>query len=230
MADLIGTCTLDYMEPNERQRYVAACERALATGIPQALEVNTVSGICWEARFVPINTESGALLLGTSADVTQRRRAEAALRESESQLRHAIEASGMGTWTWDHTTNQYIFDDALCKIFGITPDQVPRDATEHLAFVHPEDRDEVTASVTRYVETGAYGDLRHRIIRPDGEVRHLLSKATAVRDAQGKVVAFRGGVFDITEQSGSKSSSGKCRRWTPSGSSRPALLTTSTTS
>jgi PAS domain S-box-containing protein len=198
--DLVGTCALDFIEPHARAEYAATCERAWSTGVPQMLEIRTLTGLWWEARLVPLKTEAGTLLLGTCADVTQRKRSEAALRESENRLRHAIEASGMGTWTWHHSTDLYEFDNTLCNIFGIKPDQVPHNATEHLAFVHPEDRDEVTASVARYVQTGAYGDLRHRIIRPDGEVRHLLSKATAVRDEQGKVVAFRGGVFDITEQ------------------------------
>ena len=198
--DLVGTCALDYMEESEQRRYLASWERALSTGIPQTLEVSTVSGLCWNSRFVPIKTESGTLLLGTSADVSERKRSEAALRESEDRLRHAIEASGMGTWTWEHVTAKNIWDDPLCNIFGITPDQVPPSYEEFLTYVHPEDRDDVAASVTHYFNTGVFSDQRYRIIRPDGEVRHLVSKGTPLRDEQGNLVALRGGVFDVTEQ------------------------------
>jgi two-component system, cell cycle sensor histidine kinase and response regulator CckA len=139
-------------------------------------------------------------LLGTSADVTHAKRSEAAVRESENRLRHAIEATGMGTWTWDYASDRYYWDDTLCAILGITRQDVPRNFEGFLAFVHPEDRDDVTGSISRYLESGSYADLRYRIVRPDGEVRHILSKATPERDEHGKVVAFRGGVFDVTEQ------------------------------
>jgi PAS domain S-box-containing protein len=198
--DLVGTCALDYIEENARADYAATCERAWATGVPHSLQVQTQSGYWWEARLVPVKTEAGMLLLGTSADVTQRKRSEAALRESESRLRHAIEASGMGTWTWDNATAKNMWDDTLCAIFGITPAQVPAGYLEFLAYVHPEDRDEVAGSVEDYFKTGIFRDQRYRIIRPDGEVRHLVSKGTALRDEDGNLVALRGGIFDVTEQ------------------------------
>jgi two-component system, cell cycle sensor histidine kinase and response regulator CckA len=198
--DRIGTCSLDYIDEHDRPGYIAACERAWATGITQTLEVQTRSGYWWQTRLVPIKTEAGALLLGTSADVTQQKHSEAALRESESRLRQALEATGMGTWTWDHTTGEHLWDNTLCAIFGIALDRVPPSHEEFLTYVHPEDRDDVSTAVKRYVETGVFSDLRYRIIRPDGEIRHLISKGTPVRDEHGNLVVLRGGIFDVTEQ------------------------------
>jgi PAS domain S-box-containing protein len=198
--DLIGTSALDFIEGHAREEYLATSERALATGVAQTIEAKTLGGYWWECRLVPIQSEAGLLLLGTSADVTQRKRSEEALRESENRFRHAIEASGMGTWSWDQRSDGLSWDAAICNIFGITAEKVPKTHAEYLAYVHPEDRDDVGAAVTRFIESGAFGDLRHRIIRPDGEVRHLVSKAASLRDQQGKVVGFRGGVFDVTEQ------------------------------
>jgi PAS domain S-box-containing protein len=198
--DLIGTCALDYIEESMRSSYAATCERAFATGSPQTFEANTLSGYWWQSRLVPIATGTGMLLLGTSADVTQQKRSEAALRDSETRLRHAIEASGMGTWTWERETDTFSWDDALCVIFGVGRKDAPRNSEAYLTFVHPEDRDDVAASVARSSETGRYSDLRHRIVRPDGEVRHVLSKATPLRDEHGHFIGYRGGVFDVTEQ------------------------------
>jgi two-component system cell cycle sensor histidine kinase/response regulator CckA len=197
--EMIGTCSLDHLEDHARAEYVATCERAWATGVTQSLEVESRSGYWWQTRLVPIKSEAGTLLLGTSADVTLQKRSQAALRESESQLRQAIEASGMGTWTWDQHTDENLWDATVCTIFGITPDRVPRSYEAFLDYVHPDDRDDVSASVARYFETGVLTDQRYRIVRPDGEVRHVLSKGTPVRDAQGTPVGLRGGIFDITE-------------------------------
>jgi PAS domain S-box-containing protein len=200
LEDVIGTSALDFLEGPAREEYVATAERAWTTGVTQTIEAKTLGGYWWESRLVPIQSEAGLLLLATSADVTQRRRSEEALRESENRFRHAIEASGMGTWSWDQRTDCISWDAAISNIFGITAEMVPKTHVEYLAYVHPEDRDDVGAAITRFIETGAFGDLRHRIIRPDGEVRHLVSKAASLRDEHGKVVGFRGGVFDVTEQ------------------------------
>jgi PAS domain S-box-containing protein len=164
------------------------------------MEAKTLGGYWWETRLIPIQSEAGVLLLGTSADITQRKRSEEALRESENRFRHAIEASGMGTWTWDLRGDRVSWDGALCNIFGVTPEAHPKSHAEYLAYVHPEDRDDVHAAVARFVETGVFGDLRHRIIRADGEVRHVISKAATLRDEHGVRVGFLGGVFDVTEQ------------------------------
>jgi PAS domain S-box-containing protein len=198
--DLIGTCSLDHIEEHARPEYIATCERAFATGMPQTLEMQTLSGYWWHTRLAPIQTDLGTLLIGTSADITLRKRSEAALRQTENRLRHAIEASGMGTWTWDHATAKNTWDETVCTIFGIAPDQVPLSYEEFLAHVHPEDREDVAASVTHYFNTGIFRDQRYRIVRPDGEVRHLLSKGTPLRDELGNLVALRGGIFDVTEQ------------------------------
>jgi len=200
LEDVIGTCALDFLQGHAREEYVATCERAWATGVTQTIEAKTLGGYWWESRLVPIQSEAGLLLLATSVDVTKRKRSEEALRESENRFRHAIEASGMGTWSWDKRSDHISLDAAICNIFGFAAEMVPKNHAEYLAYVHPEDRDDVRLAITRFVETGAFGDLRHRIIRPDGEVRHLLSKAAALRDEQGDVVGFRGGVFDVTEQ------------------------------
>jgi PAS domain S-box-containing protein len=198
--DLIGRSALDFMEENVRVEYVEACKRGFETGSAQLLEVRSKSGYWWETRLVPIKTVVGTLMLGTSADVTLRKRSEAALKESENRLRHAIDASGMGTWTWNHRKDEFFWDDNLCSIFGIPQDRVPRSNEEYLMYVHAEDREDVATSIAQSVEANAYTDLRYRIVCPDGEVRHLLSKASPMRDDEGAVVGFRGGVFDVTEQ------------------------------
>ncbi len=64
--------------------------------------------------------------------------------------------------------------------------------------VHPEDREIVSRIVARHRETGVYDDFEHRLVRPNGEVRHVISRGTPIHDDAGHVIGFLGGVFDIT--------------------------------
>src|SRR5262249_43550278 len=137
-------------------------------------------------------------VLGTSIDVTERRRAEDALRESETRLRQAIEASGMGTWVWDSKSKKITWDEALCRIYGIAAEDVPRDLAEVAARIDPDGRDKVARTSPHQRESLAPEDIDHRICRPDGEVRHLLSRGATLRDPDGNPIGFRGCVFDVT--------------------------------
>jgi PAS domain S-box-containing protein len=197
--DMIGRNALDFIPPSQAARYIETFELAWTTGDVQSLEVRTVSDLYWDTRFVPVKEGDRVMfVLGTSIDVTDRRRAELALRESENRLRQAIEASGMGTWVWDGKRGDVTWDEALCRIFGIAFGDAPADFQGFLTHVHLDDREMVGRTIAHNRETWVYEDFEHRIVRPDGEVRHVLSRGNVLHDEDGKPIGFRGCVFDIT--------------------------------
>ena len=199
IANIIGTNALSYVVPDQLERYQEVFERAWTTGEPQKLVVSTVDDRQLESTFVPLKQGGQvAFMLGTNVDVTDRLRAEAAMRESERRLRHAIAASGMGTW--ELKRGRITWDQALCKIFGVGPEGAPARVEDFLAMVHPDDRAAVTRTVARHRETGVYDDFEHRLIRPNGEVRHVISRGTPLYDEEGHPIGFLGAVFDITER------------------------------
>jgi two-component system, cell cycle sensor histidine kinase and response regulator CckA len=199
-SELLGTNFLERMSPPFRDHFRAAFEQVWATGSPRTIEY--ASGHqWWETRLVPIEAdESVPLMFLTSAIISERKRREQELSERESRLRYAMEASGVGTWTWDRATDEISWDDGLCRIYGLDPKKSPRRYEEYVCYLHPEDRPRIEAQIGRCVETGVYEDFEHRVIRPEGEVRHVFCRGVAVLDDAGVVTGMRGGIFDVTDR------------------------------
>jgi two-component system, cell cycle sensor histidine kinase and response regulator CckA len=120
-------------------------------------------------------------------------------RDAES-LRMALEAAGMGLWSWDAISDAVIWDDQTCRVFGREPGTGPANYSEYLTALHPEDRALVGESVTEALRTGVYRDIEHRVMRPDGTVRWILGKGALLRSPDGTLLKIIGGVVDITEQ------------------------------
>jgi two-component system, cell cycle sensor histidine kinase and response regulator CckA len=120
-------------------------------------------------------------------------------RDAET-LRMALEAAGMGLWSWDAISDAVIWDEQACRVFGREPGNGPANYSEYLAVLHPDDRAAVSESVTQALRTGVYRDIEHRIKRPDGTVRWILGKGALLRSPDGTLLKLIGGVVDITEQ------------------------------
>ena len=127
--------------------------------------------------------ERGFLKIGR--DETGRRRADAALRESEARLRAALEASGTGTFRWDIRTNALDWDEALDRLFGLPPGRTARSLDQFLAMVHPDDRAGVVERCERCAREGADFEMEFRVVQPDGGLRWLYDRGKTFRDAEG---------------------------------------------
>ena len=137
--------------------------------------------------------------------MTESKRSEGALRTSQRQLSEAMDLAKIVYWEVDPTDNIFSFNDAFYAFYGTTAEQEGgyRMTREEFSkrFVHPDD----LQLVRRFMEqnttiTGAEfsSDLEHRIIRRDGEVRHILVRASVVKDDSGRLVRRYGANQDIT--------------------------------
>ncbi|MCX6906532.1 MAG: PAS domain S-box protein, partial [Verrucomicrobia bacterium] len=139
-------------------------------------------------------------LQATVRDITERKRVEALVRESEERLRFALESRHTGAWDInlvDHTAFRSIEHD---RIFGYK-ELLPRWTYEmFLGHVLPEDRAEVDAKFQHAVQTRSDWDFECRIRRTDGEVRWIWATGHHWQDADGTPRRMAGIVQDITER------------------------------
>lgn len=139
----------------------------------------------------------GSLALIT--DITERKRQEQDLRDSQARIRAAQEAGRVGTFEWDVRTNQVVWD-GVEPIHGLPPGAFGGSFDAFLADVHPEDRAHVLAAIEKAVDECGALELEYRIVPPDGSVRWVAGKGTAFADESGRTVRVAGTCQDITQR------------------------------
>ncbi|MBI3523463.1 MAG: PAS domain S-box protein [Betaproteobacteria bacterium] len=142
----------------------------------------------------------GAISLGE--DITESRRAQTALQESEARLGMALEATGIGIWDWDITRDQWYASPTYFTMLGYLPEAGPSDRTVWLNRLHPDDRQHVADKIGDVLrgDDASYG-YEARMRRADGAWRWVAVLGRVVeRDMHGKVSRMRGIRMDITER------------------------------
>jgi PAS domain S-box-containing protein len=132
-------------------------------------------------------------------DVTEQRQLAQALRESEERHRLVIEGINDGIWDWNLLTEGAYLAPRWKEILGYQEDELPNTAATFFDHLHPDDRAFVREAITRHLEAGVPYKVEARLRHKDGSYRWVLSRAGAVRDAQGQPVRIVGSITDITE-------------------------------
>jgi PAS domain S-box-containing protein len=133
-------------------------------------------------------------------DITDRKRTEEALRESEERLRFAQDAAGIGTFEWNIQTGVNTWTPKLEQLYGLTVSAFGRTQTAWENLVHPEDRAEAVERVQQAFETGEPGEAEFRVIWPDGSVHWLYGRWQVFKDASGTPLRLTGVNIDITHR------------------------------
>jgi len=149
----------------------------------------------------PIFTAEGEVV-GLSAierDITERKRQETILRDSEERLRLAARAGNMFAYEWDAATDLIVRSEESANILGI--DQSERlTGEEALGRIHPDDREKVVAAIAALTPEKPSLKISYRILRPDDTQIWVERNSLAHFDEEGRIVRIVGMVADITER------------------------------
>jgi PAS domain S-box-containing protein len=139
-------------------------------------------------------------IVGTHLDVTDRMRAEAALRESEERLTLAFAGAQEGVWDWNLETGAVVYSPRWKEMLGYSDEEVEPHIGAWERLLHPDDKpraDELHDAVLRGAQTTYAGEFRLR--HKNGQYIHVLSRGYPVRrDPGGPIVRIVGTHFDLT--------------------------------
>jgi PAS domain S-box-containing protein len=155
----------------------------------------------------PLFDQDGNIIkwYGSSVDIDERKRAEEQLEKSAEELQRnefylseAQRLGHIGSWVFDPATGFEHWSRELFVIYGLDPDRSSPTLDEYLGCMHPHDREFMASLIRRMIAEASGCDVTKRIVRPDGEVRHIRCVGAPVLE-NGTLKRIVGNAIDVTE-------------------------------
>jgi PAS domain S-box-containing protein len=149
----------------------------------------------------PVVNASGDVIeiVGTAMDVTERKRAEDALRESEAFLLEAQRLTRTCSWRHEVLSDKVTVSPEGLLMYGIEPEDDASSAVFYFGRMHPEDRPEVEQAYAAALLGKTDFEANFRLVLPDGTIKNTRSIGHPILDERGEVVEFVGASIDVTE-------------------------------
>jgi PAS domain S-box-containing protein len=200
----------EMMHPDDREAVFATAKRAIDTETRadcehRLLRPDGEMRVVHSLGDVRKNSQGRIQVFGTTQDITERKLAEQALRQSQFYLSEGERLAHIGSWAstdlgvrWSDDLNIY-WSDEVYKIFGFDPKNGTPSLQQFLRAVHPQDQASLTATMKKLHEEHCSCDVTNRIVRPDGEIRYVRCVGIPVVE-DGVFKGYRGTTMDVTEQ------------------------------
>jgi two-component system cell cycle sensor histidine kinase/response regulator CckA len=205
--EVIGKAPFEFMHKDEAERVTRLFQNIVRSKEPFHGMVNTCihragRHVTLETSGVPILDSDGNLrgYRGVDRDITKRKQAEEALRESERRYRLLIENIPTVAWVTSQNGRTVFISSNVEKVYGYTTEEVLAKADElWFGRIHPDDRDHVQEAFRLLFDQRVQFSVEYRIQRKDGQWIWLHDRANIVEEKAGEHFAY--GVFsDITDR------------------------------
>ena len=206
-ADAVGKSDADFFTAEHAERTAATERQIMVSGEPlldfEEEETWPDRAPSWNLTTkMPLRDVAGQVIgtFGISRDITARKQMDAQLKQTNERFAMASDSAGIGVWEFDAAANRMKWDAWMYRLYGVNRSSASEPYDLWASSLHPEDRVRCEGEVALALQGGKELDTEFRVVRPDGEVRHLKSSARTIRNAQGVVVAMTGLNFDVTQR------------------------------
>ncbi len=207
--DIVGKTDYDLFPEDMANIFRKTDREVMENDIPRLnieMQINhPEGGNLWvSTNKAPFHDAQGNVvgIVGISLDITERKNAENALKESEKRLNLVLEGSNDGFWDWNMVTNQVQRNARWNEMLGYSPEEIESDVRDWKRLVHPEDlpavkevfRDHLAGKISQY-------RVECRILCKSGEWKWIVDRGKVVEwDESGKPLRMAGTATDITER------------------------------
>lgn len=151
--------------------------------------------------YAAVALENAELYEKARRELAERRRVEAALRESEERYALAVQGANDGVWDWNLKTNHIYFSPRWKNMLGYEDDEIGDDPQEWFSRVHPQDIDGLRQALSAHLRgVTPHFEHEHRVLHKNKAYRWMLSRGIAVRGTDGSAGRIAGSQTDITER------------------------------
>ena len=197
---------IDFVLPDYRKAFIKLHNRVMS-GLNDSLEFEIVGRkgtrrwLETYAAPLPDATHGITMLLAVTRDISERKRAEQALQESETRLMLAIKGSSDAPWDWDLEKNRVYYAPQWWYMLGYEADELSSDAHLWQSLVHPDDIDFIRQDLRKALNSGQNTHaVEFRLRHKDGHYIPILERSFISRNKDGKVVRISGTNMDLTER------------------------------
>jgi PAS domain S-box-containing protein len=201
IGELEGRSFLDFVHAEDANAAIDVCS-ALKTGQEVSGFANRLRCIDGSYRWIEWKSSlKDGLIYAAARDITDRKRAEDALRESEEQLQLAMEVSEHGFWDWDMDSNKTYFSPKWYTILGYEPGELPMTFDTWSDLLHPDERDVVLESLLAHLRTLQYFKMDYRMRSKSGKWVWVTGRSRSFRvDGRGVPHRAVGTYVDISKR------------------------------
>lgn len=205
--DAIGKTDFDFFDVKHAQDAFNDEQNIIKTGKPLVDKLEVIKNAEGETRYVsttkvPIfdNNDRVISIVGATRDITEHKKIELALKDSEERFAFAMKASHDGLFDWNLETNEIYYSPMWKKILGYNDDELPNDFSVWETLTHPDDVKKSWEKLNEHIKgnTDRF-EMEFKMKHKQGHWVPVLSRASAVFNAEGKAIRMVGTHVDLTE-------------------------------